>query len=297
MLQLFSRTLLAGSEHPTPVTLIGFPTRFRWSWRASASSTSVFDEPVSIRNGNTRPWITTRASARVSPSLALRITSGTVACASCAPPTDASPHPVNATSNNEPTRPATRMRRPTVPPLVEHARMGHFLGIEASSRCRCPRRLRRRGRRRRGTALDRIAARCLHDRGARQDSVRSRNARERGGADLRRGQVDSGGLNHFHVQPALGIGVREPVDAVIPHAPCERQLVLRPSPLLLGLGGRARRRRSGKNPPTSRLFAPLNWGEAFAPSPTIIEIWVLPPEIDTCGSGKFDTPCSRMHAA
>ena len=35
----------------------------------------------------------------------------------------------------------------------------------------------------------------------------------------------------------------------------------------------------------------------MAPSPAIMEIWVLPPEIDTCGSGKFATPWARMHCA
>ena len=103
MLQFDSRTRWAVSEQPTPVTLIGFPTVFRCSWRASATSTSVVSEPVSMMNGNNRPWMRTRATASTSPR-PLKIFSGTVAAAVCPPLVDASPPPVKPMTRNEPTR-------------------------------------------------------------------------------------------------------------------------------------------------------------------------------------------------
>src|SRR5579884_1777937 len=115
MLQLLRRTLRAASEQPTPVTLIGRPTVFRWSFLASALSTSVFDEPVSMRNGKACPCTMTRARASVSPSFALRMARGTVEVA-CAPPTEAFPQPVNPANTKQPTSPARAMRRRILPP-------------------------------------------------------------------------------------------------------------------------------------------------------------------------------------
>src|ERR1700733_10079906 len=49
--------------------------------------------------------------------------------------------------------------------------------------------------------------------------------------------------------------------------------------------------------PRHAVCAAWIWGEAFGLPLAIMEICVLPPEIDTCGSGKFATPWPRMHAA
>src|SRR3984885_5289040 len=213
-----SRTLLAASEQPTPVTLIGLPTIFRCSLRASATSTSVLEDPVSTRKGKARPWVTTRASASVSPSRALRMTSGAVE-ATCADGVDANPQPVKATSTNEPTSPARAMKRRTLPPFV-----GTWTWRPGA--------IEPRG----SDAEVGLAARArgLRDGGGRDHAVRGRNTGPGGGRDLRRMEVDAGGGDHLDRQLALQARIWKVVDAVPAHAAREAQKILR---VLAPLGG------------------------------------------------------------
>jgi len=90
MLQLDRRTLLAASRAADAGDLDRFPVPLEMQ----PAGEGVVDQRLrGARVDQEReraPWMTTRASASVSPSFALRITIGIVAWAAC-PPTDGAP--------------------------------------------------------------------------------------------------------------------------------------------------------------------------------------------------------------